>query len=54
MMLSNNSISQREMLCVAMAAIMGIVVLPCLNSFVPPASFWHESNFRINVYGKYI
>src|SRR3954464_10543242 len=53
-MLSNKSISKRELLLLAIAAVIGIVVLPCLNAFVPPTSIWHVSNFSINIYGKYL
>jgi urea transport system permease protein len=53
-MLSNKSFSKREVLLLAIAAGVGIVVLPCLNAFVSPTSFWHVSNFSINVYGKYL
>ncbi len=52
--MSNKSISKRELLFLALAALIGIVVLPCLNAFVPPESFFHVSNFSINVYGKYL
>jgi urea transport system permease protein len=41
------------MILLAVAAI-GLVVLPCLNAFVPASSFWHVSNFSINIYGKYL
>lgn len=53
-MLSNKSISKRELTFLGIAALIGIVVLPCLNAFVPASSFWHVSNFSINVYGKYL
>src|ERR1041385_466741 len=53
-MLSNKSISKRELLLLAIAAVIGIVVLPCLNAFVPPTSFFHISNFSINVWGKFV
>src|ERR1043165_5485031 len=53
-MLSNKSISRRELLFIALAAMIGIVVLPCLNAFVPPGSFFHVSNFSIALYGKYL
>ena len=53
-MLSNKAISKRELLFLAIAAFIGIIVLPCLNAFVPPTSFWHVSNFSINTYGKYL
>jgi urea transport system permease protein len=52
--MSNKSISKHELLFLALAALIGIVVLPCLNAFVPPESFFHVSNFSINVYGKYL
>jgi urea transport system permease protein len=48
------SIPKRELLFVALAALIGIVVLPCLNAFVPSTSFFHVSNFSINIYGKYL
>jgi urea transport system permease protein len=34
--------------------VIGLVVLPCLNAFVPPDHFFHVSNFTINLYGKYL
>ena len=52
--MSNKSISQRELLLVALAALIGIVVLPALNAYAPPGSFFHVSNFSINIYGKYL
>src|SRR6185295_17799026 len=39
---------------VAIAALVFVVVLPCLNAFVPEGSFLHVSNFSINLYGKYL
>jgi urea transport system permease protein len=48
------SIPKRELWLVALAALIGLVVLPCLNAFVPATSFWHVSNFSITVYGKYL
>jgi urea transport system permease protein len=53
-MLSNKSISKRELLFLAIAALIGIVVLPCLNAFLLPTSAFHVSNFTINVWGKYL
>src|SRR6266446_6565071 len=50
----NAAISKRELLLLAIAALIGIVLLPCLNAFVPPTSFWHVSNFSINIWGKYL
>ena len=45
---------KRELWCVAIAAVIGIIVLPCLNAFVPPDNFFHVSNFSVNIYGKYL
>src|SRR5580658_5636845 len=39
---------------VAIAAIILLVVIPLLNAFVPEQSFFHISNFSINLYGKYL
>ena len=47
-------IPKRELFFVALAALIGIVVLPCLNAFVPETSFFHVSNFSISIYGKYL
>ena len=44
----------REVLFLVAVAILGLVVLPCLNAFVPPDTFFHVSNFTINTYGKYL
>src|SRR5712664_1376222 len=35
------------------AALLLIVVIPCLNAFTP-AGFFHVSDFSINIYGKYL
>src|SRR5580700_1916717 len=39
---------------VAAAALIAIVILPALNVLTPPDSFWHISDFNINLYGKYL
>jgi urea transport system permease protein len=39
---------------VAIAALVVIVVLPCLNAFAPETSALHVSDFTINLYGKYL
>src|SRR5580700_10283127 len=39
---------------VLIAAVIAIVILPCLNAFTPAASFVHVSDFTINLYGKYL
>lgn len=46
--------SRRESLIIAFLAFVGLVVLPCLNAFVQPESFFHVSNFAITLYGKYL
>ncbi len=48
------SASKRELAFVGIAAFVVVVVLPCLNAFVPKDSFLHVSDFTINVYGKYL
>jgi len=37
-----------------LAVIVAVVVLPCLNAFVPAGSALHVSDFAINLYGKYL
>src|SRR5277367_1628741 len=39
---------------VAIAAVILLVVLPSLNAFTQEGSFFHVSNFTINLYGKYL
>src|SRR3989441_6414583 len=46
--------SKRELYCVLAAAFIVLVVLPCLNAFVPPDSAFHISTFTLAVYGKYL
>lgn len=45
---------KNELMVMAGLAIVGLVVLPCLNAFVPSDSIFHVSNFTINLYGKYL
>src|SRR6266850_351727 len=47
-------LSSRELLIIGLVALIGLVILPCLNAFVPPSSFFHVSNFSIALYGKYL
>jgi urea transport system permease protein len=47
------SISTREIIAVFITAFIVIVVLPCLNAFVPESSAFHISNFSINQWGRY-
>src|SRR6185503_14013226 len=46
--------SKKELLALGVFAFVGLVVLPCLNAFVPPTSLFHISNFTISLYGKYL
>ncbi len=46
--------SKLEMVLVVLAAFLGLVVLPCLNAFTSPDSFFHVSNFTLTLYGKYL
>jgi urea transport system permease protein len=47
-------INKREICFVGLAAFIGLVLLPCLNAFVPPQSPLHVSTFTLSVYGKYL
>ena len=38
---------------VSVCALLLLVVLPCLNVFTPESSFFHVTDFSINLYGKY-
>jgi urea transport system permease protein len=43
-----------ELLKAGVAALILMVIVPCLNAFTPDASFLHISNFTINLWGKYL
>ncbi len=45
---------KRELLLVTLGALIGLVVLPCLNAFTPSDSALHVSNFTLTLYGKYL
>lgn len=45
---------KREIFLVSLAALLGLVVLPCLNAFAPPDSAFHVSTFTLSLYGKYL
>jgi len=45
---------KRELLLISILAVIGLVLLPCLNAFTPPASAWHISTFTLSLYGKYL
>jgi urea transport system permease protein len=46
--------SKRELLATFILALVVIVVVPCLNAYVPESSFFHLSDFTISVWGKYL
>jgi urea transport system permease protein len=46
--------TQLETWCVALTALVILVVLPGLNAFTPASSALHISDFTINLYGKYL
>src|SRR5258707_5955349 len=46
--------SKREFCWVVFCVFIGLVVLPCLNAFVPKGSALHVSTFTLSVYGKYL
>ncbi len=46
--------SKAELTAVAVVGVFFIVILPCLNAYVPAGSWLHVSDFTINVYGKYL
>ncbi len=48
------SFSRREFLLVALATLIGVVLLPCLNAFTAPESVLHVSTFSLSLYGKYL
>lgn len=43
-----------ELAAVFTAALVIIVILPCLNAFTADGSHWHVTDFSINLYGKYL
>jgi urea transport system permease protein len=46
--------TKREFVALGLFAFVGLVVLPCLNAFVPPTSVFYVSNFTLALYGKYL
>jgi len=48
------SYSRRELLAVFIVAVVAIVVIPCLNAFLPESSPLHVSDYSINLWGKYL
>lgn len=45
---------KRELWIIGLLALIGLVVLPCLNAFAPPDSFLYVSPFTLSLYGKYL
>ena len=45
--------SRTEGIAIAVLALIGLVVLPCLNAFTPESSPFHVTTFALSVYGKY-
>src|SRR5438093_6161994 len=45
---------KRELWILALTALVGLVVLPCLNLFVPSSSPFYISPFTLSLYGKYL
>jgi len=46
--------TNRELLIVGLIAFIGLVVLPCLNAFLPPTSPLYVNTFTLSLYGKYL
>src|SRR5262245_20542437 len=46
--------SNRELWILGVIAFIGIVVLPCLNAFVPAENPLHVTAFTLSLYGKYL
>jgi urea transport system permease protein len=49
-----NSFQKRELWIVAALAVFGLVILPCLNAFLPASHPMHVSAFTLSLYGKYL
>lgn len=45
---------KRELLIIGILALIGLVLLPCLNAFTPETSAMHISTFTLSLYGKYL
>ena len=44
----------RQWAVIAVLAFFGIVVVPLLNTAVPPSSWFHLDDFQVGLYGKYL
>ena len=47
-------VSPREWLIIGVFALIGLIVLPCLNAFLPDSHSLHVSTFTLSLYGKYL
>ena len=47
-------LSTKELIGITLAVLIGLILLPCLNAYVPKDNFFHISDFTITVYGKYL
>ncbi|MEI6358437.1 MAG: hypothetical protein WCP53_15250, partial [Verrucomicrobiota bacterium] len=47
-------LSRRETVLLLLASAVGLVLLPCLNAFVPTDGALHVSTFSLSLYGKYL
>jgi len=47
-------LNKKELLVLGAVVFVMMVLLPCLNAFVPKESFFHITDFTITVYGKYL
>src|SRR5947207_12403959 len=45
---------KRELWILMLAAYVALIVVPCLNMFVPASSAFHISSFTLSLYGKYL
>jgi ABC-type branched-subunit amino acid transport system permease subunit len=45
---------KRELRIVGLIAFIGLVLLPCLNAFVPPTNPFYINTFTLSLYGKYL
>lgn len=45
---------KRELMIIVVLALIGFVVMPCLNAFTAPGSALHVSTFALSLYGKYL
>jgi len=47
------TISKGEVLAIFLCTLVAVVLIPCLNAFLPESSAFHISNFSINLWGRY-